>query len=171
MPKLLFMIVPICRGRPARRKCCKIRDEVQIVPRSGLMLVSMPSPQPSPRGRGTEGEGICATMLVVPRILQQFPEAGRYQPDGRARRPCRANEYSESLSFRAKRSNLPGLKLEDCFVVSLLAMTLKNCLLPTVNWAFFFSHNSLSGILLCSEARVLPLSNPKPVWGGASPPA
>gem|GEM_PF-5803808 len=81
--------------RPAWRKCCKIRDEVQIVPRLGLVRVSLPSPPtlsrrergqaqcgcalPSPFGRGVKGEGIRATMLVVPRILQQFPEAGRYQ--------------------------------------------------------------------------------------------
>jgi hypothetical protein len=32
---------------------------------------------PSPFGRGTEGEGIRATILVVPRILQQFLRAGR----------------------------------------------------------------------------------------------
>jgi len=80
---------------------------------------------PSPFGRGTEGEGIRATMLIVLRILQHFPEAGRYQLNRMAQFLCRAvvlSQYLDSCFHRndatlnALSNKLFGKSFKDSYI-------------------------------------------------------
>jgi len=49
----------------AGRKCLKILEAIQIVPRLTAVQILLPSLQPSPRGRGSHLEPLCESPLPL----------------------------------------------------------------------------------------------------------